>query len=308
MSQWYSISLKFYGDDLRYLTYGLDNKSPFFTGYFKVNENDNIVEFYETIDGNTNFSQNILGATNIPKASNNKFFASRNAFSTDGVNIQSELLRTKFNTNSFHFNLHTPQNLNNTFFLESTGDFFVNPEGHIMLLANNPSCFNEGTKILCLNKNLEEEYIPIERLKKGDIVKSYKHGYRRIDVIYKNVMINEPDKFNHSMYLMKKTDDNGLLEDLIVTGGHSILVDDLGIYKEENDLIFGGIQMIDDKYLLLAAVSKDFVKLMTPRLYMYYHIILENNGNDNERFGVWANGILTETPPKQHFIDHIQVE
>lgn len=24
----------------------------------------------------------------------------------------------------------------------------------------------------------------------------------------------------------------------------------------------------------------------------------ENNGDDNERFGIWANGILTETAPK----------
>ena len=37
-------------------------------------------------------------------------------------------------------------------------------------------------------------------------------------------------------------------------------------------------------------------------VYTYYHFILENNGDDEERFGVWANGILTETPPKKKFI------
>lgn len=52
-----------------------------------------------------------------------------------------------------------------------------------------PSCFNEGTKILCLNKKLEEEYIAIENLRKGDLVKSYKHGYIKIDLIGKNPMI-----------------------------------------------------------------------------------------------------------------------
>ena len=37
------------------------------------------------------------------------------------------------------------------------------------------------------------------------------------------------------MYKMEKTETNGLIEDLIVTGGHSILVDDLGEQKELNE-------------------------------------------------------------------------
>jgi hypothetical protein len=28
---------------------------------------------------------------------------------------------------------------------------------------------------------------------------------------------------------------------------------------------------------------------------------LENNGDDEERFGIWANGVLTETPSKKIF-------
>jgi hypothetical protein len=167
---------------------------------------------------------------------------------------------------------------------------------------SDPTCFNEGTKILCLNKKFEEEYIPIENLRKGDLVKSYKHGYRKIDLIGKNPMINNPEKFNECMYKMEKTKENDLIEDLIITGGHAILVDDLGDNKEENDKIFGGTQMIDDKYLLLSCVSKDFKKLENKNLYIYYHFILENNGNNEERYGVWANGVLTETPNKNFFM------
>jgi hypothetical protein len=173
----------------------------------------------------------------------------------------------------------------------------------IVLLNSDPSCYNEGTKILCLNKNLEEEYIPIENLRKGDLVKSYKHGYRKIDLIGKNTVVNNPEKFN-CMYEMKKTDENGLIEDLIITGGHAILIDDLGFFKEENDKLFGSTQMIDDKYLLLASVSDQFVKLVNIIPYTYYHFILENNGSIDERFGVWANGILTETPSKNFFMSH----
>ena len=169
---------------------------------------------------------------------------------------------------------------------------------------SDPSCFNEGTKILCLNNNLEEEYIPIENLRKGDFVKSYKHGYRKIDLIGKNPMINNPNRFNECMYKMEKTEENGLIEDLIVTGWHSILVDDLAEYKEENDKIFRTTHMIDDKYLLLSSVSKQFIKLENTNLYTYYHFILENDGDNDNRYGVWANGILTETPSKKKFTNH----
>jgi hypothetical protein len=161
-------------------------------------------------------------------------------------------------------------------------------------------CFNEGTKILCLN-NKVEEYVPIEQLRKGDIVKTYHYGYRKIDMIGKNYLMNNPDNFTHCMYKMKKTDTNGLTDDLIITGGHSILVDDLGENKDLNQQLFGE-HKIEDKYLLLAGASNNFEKIMGNDKYTYYHFFVENNGNDNEQFGVWANGVLTETTSKNYFI------
>lgn len=189
-------------------------------------------------------------------------------------------------------------------FDDTENDFFSTFGGPMTRGSIVPICFNEGTKILCLNKNFEEVYIPIENLRKGDLVKSYIHGYRKIDLIGKNVLVNNPEIFSGCMYKMEKTEENGLLEDLIVTGGHSILVDELGEYKQENDNIFGETPKIDGKHLLLSCVSKDFVKLEDNNLYTYYHFILENNGNDEQRFGVWANGILTETPCKNLFCEH----
>lgn len=166
------------------------------------------------------------------------------------------------------------------------------------------NCFNEGTKILCLNKNLEEEYIPIENLKKGDLVKSYKHGYRRIELIGRSPVLNDPDNFRSCMYKMVKNETNELINDLIVTGLHSILVDDLNEYKKNYDKIFGGNSpTIDDKYLLFVSSSNDFIKIVNNNVYNCYHFVLENNGNDYERFGVWANGILTDTPSKKVFLD-----
>jgi hypothetical protein len=183
----------------------------------------------------------------------------------------------------------------------------TNVSGTVEPAPNGPSCFNEGTKILCLNNHLEEEYIFIETLRKGDLVKSFKHGYRKIELIGKNFMRNNPKRFNECMYKMIKIEENGLIDDLIVTGGHGILVDDLGIHKEENDKLYydtNKTPLIDNKYLLLAAVSSNFVKLEDNNMYTYYHFILENNDDNDERFGVWANGVLTETPSKNQFNNH----
>jgi len=106
------------------------------------------------------------------------------------------------------------------------------------------------------------------------------------------------------MYKMEKTEKNVLMDDLIVTGGHAILVDILGEEEENaNKLLLGEIK-IDDKFLLLSCISNDFVKLDNTNLYTYYHLTLENNGDDDERFGIWANGILTETPSKNQFMSH----
>lgn len=187
-------------------------------------------------------------------------------------------------------------------------------------VLGDPPCFNEGTKILCCNKNLQEEYISIENLKKGDLVKTYKHGYRKIDLIGKNVMINNPDNPKKCMYKMIKTDKNCLLEDLIVTGGHSILVDDTMLVDKTNknhkvyskylllsSRLKDSIKLtnknhkVDGKYLLLSSRSKDFIKLTNKKLYTYWHLTLESN-DDNQRFGIWANGLLTETTYKNSFI------
>ena len=285
-TSWYSISISLQGG------------GAIFNGYFSVDNTTNlVVSFYETINGSTNFNNNILGPSNDPWTADNYFNQNNLSFGYDGVNITSISLQNAFNSQTPYYNLYDKYNI-------YSGIINAQVNGLVILISD-PSCFNEGTKILCLNKNFEEEYIPIENLRKGDLVKSYKHGYRKIDLIGKNHMINNREKINECMYKMEKTEDNGLLEDLIITGWHAILVDDLAEHKEQNDKLFGSsTQMIDDKYLLLSAVSNEFVRLENTDLYTYYHFILENNGNDDDRFGVWANGILTETPSKKIFTNH----
>jgi hypothetical protein len=170
-------------------------------------------------------------------------------------------------------------------------------------LDYNPTCFNIGTKILYINSALTEEYIAIENLKVGDTVKCYPNYSRRISLIGTSSMVNNPIRPLCCMYKLAKNVDKGILEDLIVTGGHSVLVDDLDDHKDSMLQFYGILNKIEDKYLLLACVSKDFEKLENTETYNYYHLVLESEDNDSH-YGIWANGVLTETISKNCFMQH----
>jgi hypothetical protein len=120
-------------------------------------------------------------------------------------------------------------------------------------------------------------------------------------------MKNNPKKWYQCMYEMKKTEETeemlGLFKDLIVTGGHGILVD-----KDHVPSKLQGVNnrklrstntpnMVEDKYLLLSHLSPLFEKLDNRDIYTYYQFSLTDSSVDlDKRYGVWANGLLVETP------------
>ena len=156
-----------------------------------------------------------------------------------------------------------------------------------------PSCFNKGTKILT-----EKGYVRIEDLKKGDLVKTYLHGYKGITKIGKGFGKNNNENKVLNMHEFK-----GIYEEpLIITGGHSMLVNDLGDLKEENEKWFhGGTYKIEDKYLLLATVSKDFKEIKDGSEFEYYHLVLENE-DEKGQYGIWANEVLMESASEKWFV------
>ena len=162
-------------------------------------------------------------------------------------------------------------------------------------------CFNKGTKILSLNENNEEQYIPIEKLQDGDLVKTYLHGYRKIHKVVHSIFKNNVNEFTKSMYVMAKQGD--MSDDLIVTGGHSILVDDYESeeLKEHHRHLFGGeLDPIDGKQLLLAGQSPLFKQIQGDDIFDIYHLCLEGENEDHDkRYGIWANGVLTESTYKK---------
>ena len=166
--------------------------------------------------------------------------------------------------------------------------------GYIYTANSSLLCFNKGTQIL----SVDNQYIPIENLKKGDLVKIYKsdgsHVYKKVDLIGYNTMINDPLKNNRCMYRMIKTKKNKLIDDLLITGYHSVLIDNFRHLKNEPS------HKIEDKCLRYAFMCSDFVPENNTNTYTYYHLTLESEDED-ERFGIYANGLLVETTCKKYF-------
>jgi hypothetical protein len=165
-------------------------------------------------------------------------------------------------------------------------------------------CFSEGTKILCYTQLensliciLKEEYRLVQHLKIGDLVKSYLHGYRKVSKKLKGSFVNNPkdEGVANCMYRMKKTKDNGLIEDLTLTRNHGVLVEKL-TKNEEGKLDKNNLPVIDGLLSIITADCDKFEKVLDTNVYKYYHFSLNGDGDNDRRFGVWANGLLVETP------------
>jgi len=181
--------------------------------------------------------------------------------------------------------------------LHSDGTYVWVPNGGggtgttVSQIQINPTiCYSRGTMILC---NIG--YVPIEDLKPGDLVKTYLHGDREIEVIGKGTMFNNPNKWSECMYRLPSMNDQ--FDDLVVTGGHGILKRTLTSSEIDADSIWfkknGRVSKIDGMYLQRAAFSKEFHQITTNERYTYYHFSLK--GPKWKRYGVWANGVLSES-------------
>ena len=157
------------------------------------------------------------------------------------------------------------------------------------------ACFKKGTKILCEN----EIYIPIEELKIGDLVKTYKHGYRKIIVCSHSSLHEHSQKRFNKLYTYSREKNPDLIEDLHLTGGHSLLLDTL-TEEESNDMSqinwSNDDFMVEDRYKLLACFSSELY-VATEQNAEVYHFTLEppENAKPSHVYGIYANGILAES-------------
>lgn len=161
-----------------------------------------------------------------------------------------------------------------------------------------PPCFKEGSKILTA-----KGYIPIEDLRKGDYVRTFKNGFVPVDIIGKREIYHEAceQRIQGQLYECSKEQFEELIEPLVITGCHCILVDEFVSeeQKEKTIEVNGKIYSTDDKYRLPACVDERTTVYSVPGNYTIYHFALENE-NYYGNYGIYANGLLVESCSKRY--------
>jgi len=188
-------------------------------------------------------------------------------------------------------------------------DLFFTRIGHQALVLTTPSnstityyldvsrsivvCFKEDTKILT-----DHGYIPIQYLRKGDLIQTFKDGSVPINMIGKREIQHNAVKKRIKDQLYKCTQDKypEVFEDLVITGCHSILVKGFKDEEErENTIkINGDTYVTDDHYRLPSCVDDRASVYEKEGIYTIYHVALDHD-NYYMNYGIYANGLLVES-------------
>lgn len=165
-------------------------------------------------------------------------------------------------------------------------------------------CFNKDTKILTING-----YVPIQDLRKGDLVKTINNEFIPINMIGCKPITNSNDDILPNR-LFKCSNENypEIIEDLYITGLHSILVDELTQEQEANVFeLFGKKFVTDNKYRLPVFIDNRAKLHEESGEYTIYHIALDHE-HELMNYGIYANGLLVETCCIKYLKEHSNMD
>jgi hypothetical protein len=168
-------------------------------------------------------------------------------------------------------------------------------------------CFLQGTKILRMNQETDdEEYVPVETLRRGDIIKTVNHGYKAIELIGKREIPAPLAIGNKSsrLYWFRKSKISGLREDLCVTGDHCIL--HKSITDAKKDQVFEymkDIYITEGHYRVPAFLDDRSEPYEDSSPAIIWHFALENP-NIYHNYGVYANGLLVESSSLHYMYEY----
>jgi hypothetical protein len=86
-----------------------------------------------------------------------------------------------------------------------------------------------------------------------------------------------------------------MVDNLVVTGLHSTLVDELTDKEKEDTLTrWTELKTIEDKYRLLSVFDSRFTEYSHNGIETIYQIVLDNS-NTKSNYSIWANGVLSDS-------------
>jgi len=126
-------------------------------------------------------------------------------------------------------------------------------------------------------------------------------GYKAVDTIGFTKVYNPGNAMRSKNRLYKCTKEKypSLTEDLVITGCHAILVDDITEAQKERLIEEQGkIYITDNHYRLIAMVDERAEPYQEEGLHTVWHLALENE-NYYYNYGIFANGLHVETTSKR---------
>ena len=163
----------------------------------------------------------------------------------------------------------------------------------LKVLQSQMVCFKEDSKILTI-----DGYKPIQDLRKGDLIKTANNDFKPIELIGKQSRYHPAstdERIKDQLYRCSQTHFPEVFDDLIITGCHSILVDELTEDQIiESTKVNGKVYITEGKYRLPACVDERTQVYEHPGMYTIYHLALENE-EPTMNYGIYANGLLVES-------------
>jgi hypothetical protein len=262
-----------------------------FTGFFDVDNSTHIVQtFYDSTNPTVDIRStgNNGGPTYL-------YYPGWLCFDGGGCNVTS--FPYLYGATQGDYNLY-----GNTG--SSTGNHVDGEQGNVTYAFSltpfngNVVCFKEGSMILT-----DKGYRAIQDLRKGDLVETYKHGLKAINMIGKRPMYHActSERIKDQLYVCRADQYPELTDDLVITGCHSVLVDRF-VDQEQRSAVtetLGQIYLTDGKARLPVCVDKRASVYEKAGHHTIYHIALDHD-DYYMNYGVYANGLLVETCSKRY--------